>query len=191
MPKFSNSSTEAVLAIQSAFLQTVSPYYSLRGGCGIPKVQILGTEEDYLKIAESLRKIQEFWPKAHTGQRMMMSPAYFKRAIEIAEELAKRDTSNTEFYSKIYYRNDLCGSGTVISEKAIPAGWILDLVFTSNNHNYGMFGIPQHMTEVPFQLGVSVTEYNWHSGIFHSNVDEERGILVPHFSHIIAEKLTK
>lgn len=88
-------------------------------------------------------------------------------------KLALKDSTDKEFYSNVYARRDYCMSMTVVAEKAIPDGWIMSLIGTTNLYNYGIHGLPQHITKVPFCLGSSPDEYAWHSGVFSSKLDEE------------------
>lgn len=66
LPQFSTSDKEAKLAHYSCFLQTVSPYFRFKIDCGIPRVRVDGTQEDYLKIVKCLEKISEVWPEEAT-----------------------------------------------------------------------------------------------------------------------------
>jgi len=67
LPEFSTSDGEAKLAHKSCFLQTVSPYFSYKCGCGIPRVKVLGTQQDYWKIVSCLERISENWAKVEEG----------------------------------------------------------------------------------------------------------------------------
>lgn len=97
---------------------------------------------------------------------------------------------DTEFYKEVYYRADRCLSSAIIAEKAVASGWVMDLVMSTNQYAYNMKKLPQHITEVPFELEGNDEElYFWRSGVFSSHYeDEEKKVLVPQFSHMVTKK---
>ena len=178
IPEFSTGSRLSRMAIASAFCEAVSPYYSYSVYlCGIPSIVVLGTVEDWEKIAESCNDIGAILPGASS---------YLKNTAVIAKDIADQVEHGLKLdFWKGIFNLKRCGSGSQVEVE----GWIRRLymskpspAFTSN--------FPTHITRVPFDVkgagSATCGDYILSCGLFTSTVFD--GLLVPEFGWILNKK---
>eukprot|EP00178_Gracilaria_changii_P023329 TRINITY_DN70680_c0_g1_i1.p1 TRINITY_DN70680_c0_g1~~TRINITY_DN70680_c0_g1_i1.p1 ORF type:complete len:114 (+),score=14.00 TRINITY_DN70680_c0_g1_i1:99-440(+) len=111
-----------------------------------------------------------------------MSGWYFEGAIKFVERLMKMDENDKEFWENFYRRSDYCISGHIVSaEKAVPSGFFMRLISSTNGYDRDPEKLPKQITSIPFSCGLQTMF--WHSGVFSSKMED--GFLVPQFSHVI------
>lgn len=148
LPKFSTMDTEANINFIAVTGELLSPYFNYVGTkCGIPKVRIEGTREDYLLMAKYADKFREHFKSVADLEQ------FFSRIIDNAKTLAgffpttdnsgsmlssfynmisnqlKPVLSDVQFLREIFAIRQ-CGSG----HPDEYYGWIMN--FTSIDHPY-------------------------------------------------------
>lgn len=177
VPSFSTTTIESAIAIASVFLETISPYYSMRGGCGIPRVRLEGTREDWQLIVDNLTLFLEAVDTVN-GKWIR---AYLERVIARCKTLVDPPT-DPEFWRQMYFYKDVCMSGTVIPDVS-PSGWFLEF-FTRG----AVFAqdFPSHVSVVPFTMPGTDRDFALCAGVLSSVYEgPARRYLVPAFSHVV------
>lgn len=167
-PEFTTDSDNAIIANYTAFLDMVSPYYNYSMFCcGIPKVKVLGTEEDWELFSNSCVEIYETIPEFenYLGGLMM-------RINDIKEGSANFSD---------FFRLDRCGSGGQVEVK----GWITDFFIEQPRVPY-----PENfiscISKIDYHSYNNGKDYRLYAGLFTSVIDD--GYLVPEFDNIYFEK---
>lgn len=171
-PKFSTDGDMSVLANQIAFLDMVSPYYNYGMLlCGIPKVKVLGTNEDWQWFMNHLGKLTGLLEEAND---YLVGVAV--RVAEIAQETAD--------YSELFSL-ERCGSGSQVE----VTGWIRDFFIEQPRVPY-----PENFVSCISKIDYKNyneggKEYRLYAGLFTSKVED--GYLVPAFNTQYFEKTDK
>ena len=171
-PKFSTDGDMSVLANQIAFLDMVSPYYNYGMLlCGIPKVKVLGTNEDWQWFMNHLGKLTGLLEEAND---YLVGVAV--RVAEIAQETAD--------YSELFSL-ERCGSGSQVE----VTGWIRDFFIEQPRVPY-----PENFVSCISKIDYKNyneggKEYRLYAGLFTSEVED--GYLVPAFNTQYFEKTDK
>jgi hypothetical protein len=168
-PDYTTDTEKAKIANYTAFLDMVSPYYNYSMYlCGIPKVKVLGTLDDWNLFIAKCMKIAETIPefKKYLG-------VVRKRIVSIYE-----DSCN---YSQIFTLEP-CGSGSQIE----VAGWITDFYIEQPCVTY-----PENfiscISKIDYHNYNDGKNYRLYAGLFTSIVEND--YLVPDFDNIYFEKL--
>ena len=118
-PDYTTDTEKAKIANYTAFLDMVSPYYNYGMYlCGIPKIKVLGTLDDWNLFIAKCMKIAEIIPEFNTYLEVVR-----KRIVNIYEDSCD--------YSEMF-RLDECGSGSQVEVE----GWIKELFIEQPPVNY-------------------------------------------------------
>lgn len=167
-PSFTTDTDNAIVANYTAFLDMVSPYYNYSMLlCGIPKVKVLGTTEDWKKILDSCSEIYEIIPEfeSYLGSLMM-------RVNDILEETADFSTM---------FSLQRCGSGSDVE----ISGWIRDFFIEQPQVPY-----PENfiscIAKIDYHSYNSGGDYRMYAGLFTSKIDDD--YLIPEFDNMYFKK---
>eukprot|EP00696_Hemimastix_kukwesjijk_P008108 gnl/Hemi2/20256_TR6719_c0_g1_i1.p1 gnl/Hemi2/20256_TR6719_c0_g1~~gnl/Hemi2/20256_TR6719_c0_g1_i1.p1 ORF type:complete len:351 (-),score=127.86 gnl/Hemi2/20256_TR6719_c0_g1_i1:142-1194(-) len=179
LPDFSTSDNESRIALASVFLETVAPYYALRGGCGIPRVRVEGTADDWRKLERHLMMLHLPFSEAAPSLA-----ARIQKLAELTANIAAQVESgqfDAGFWKSMFHYGALCMSGHWV-ENSTPEGWFVD-IFGRKGAYAGDY--PHHITRVPFKLD-GPAEYSFRSGVFSAGYDDaQRLFLRPRFAHMV------
>lgn len=175
LPEFSTSTPSSSLAFKAAFADAVSPYYNyMMFLCGIPKVQIQGTSEDWSKLSEGVDKLKGLLNK---DENIM---AYFDRVKNISESIINNlETPSVDFWKNMFSLKN-CGSGSQVEVK----GWIADMYIKTPRPAY-INNYPTNVAKVPYTFINTGQKFELKYGLLSSNIED--GFLVPDFGFIINE----
>jgi hypothetical protein len=198
---FSTDTVEAQLARLVTFMDAASPFYdfSVMSMCGIPRVRMLGTAEDWQRLATSVANLSRFF-----GDTL---EKYFQHLIPVTDKLAAQAAGEAQddlFWTSLYKFKSESGGDTC-------NGWItafVNYVFDADRnvvqkpedaydwnaqHKYVMPGIvhnsvPSLVSSVPFvwKLG-DVTEINmlFLGGVM--GIDNVDGCVTPALSYAVVQ----
>lgn len=173
LPTFSTSTDRSKFAHCAAFADMCSPYYDYcTMMCGIPKVWLQGTKEDWDRLIENWLHLTQFFTD---------EISYFSVVTSTLCEISYQFTEvDKDFLKRIFYM-ERCGSGS--DREAF--GWFTNFYWKQ----------PDLKKVDNFSSGVAVVNYKnqdtdrnfvLKSGLFGST--EHDGFLLPEFSCIVYEK---
>lgn len=171
---FSTSDDRAIEARYAAFADLVSPYYSYgMFCCGISKIDIRGTKEDWKNLASR-------WELAN--QKGLVDGDYYKRVKGILNNLVKQiDNPDVEFLKKIFW-GKRCGSGSQID----VYGWFTDLYKDAPEDGRFSHNFATHVAKVEYEHIQTKEEWEMRQGILSSKLVGD--MLEPMFGRIVYEK---
>jgi hypothetical protein len=165
VPDFSTHTPITRAASMVAFMDMASPYYDYRVEtlCGIPKIRLLGTPEDYAKLSESCVELAALFSE-HLSD-------YFEHLLPVVNKIAEQAHGfeyDNDFWSSIY--KHLSGSGndsmtgwltaflnytvegdnTFVPKNAQYYDWKAGMNLTGWGRGYDRSAIPSHVSSVPF-----------------------------------------
>ncbi len=132
LPPFSTATSESRTASMIAFMDAASPFYEYRvcTMCGIPRVNLAGTPDDYRALYSSAQSLSTLFAK-HLGR-------YFEHLLPVLKKLADQaagDTVDTDFWSSIYKYKAASNSNNF-------NGWLTTLVnYVTNDRNGSQGGL--------------------------------------------------
>lgn len=166
LPKFTTSTPMSQLSFNVAFADMVSPYYNYGTFmCGIPRIKVLGTPEDWGKMYAKLEELK----RAFAGHGTLIK--YLSRCCERVALIEVKDSS--EMWSKMVNIQP-CGSG---SQHEL-SGWIMDFVMCVKPGTQ-MEGLPNHVGQMDWTNIESKRKFRLRAGVTRSKVVD--GFLVPEF----------
>ena len=168
-PDYTTDTEKAKIANYTAFLDMVSPYYNYGMYlCGIPKIKVLGTLDDWNLFIAKCMKIAEIIPEFNTYLEVVR-----KRIVNIYEDSCD--------YSEMF-RLDECGSGSQVEVE----GWIKELFIEQPPVNY-----PENfiscISKIDYHNYNDGKDYRLYAGLFTSTIDD--GYLVPEFDNMYFQKI--
>lgn len=177
LPTFSTSTEMSQLAFNLAFADMVSPYYAYYMTlCGISKIKVLGTSEDYAKLVSSVFQLEELF----AGKNTMIT--YLKKVFNILSLISQNIDSkedDVEFWKSIF-SIERCGSG---HDDKIH-GWITEFYQDPKGRNFpGDFSPMCGVIE--YEQTDTERKFKKYAGLFGSQIEED--YLVPEFSYFVAE----
>ena len=119
VPGYSTWTPAARVAALITFMDAAQPYYRYRvvSSCGIPRVRLLGTPNDWVKLLVAARLLAEQFDAHLSG--------YFRQLLPVLLTLAEQAEPSTpvdgEFWAAIYERTSRSGSDCL-------TGWITAFV---------------------------------------------------------------
>jgi len=175
VPTFSTSTKTSNLALIATFADAMSPYYDYwMLCCGIPKIKVQGEIEDWLKVNENLRKLDD----------LLVHPVinkYIKSVTKLVENIIININEPEISFWKDIFTLARCGSGGQFEVK----GWIANLFIKTPDpayvHNY-----PTCVSYVGYKNLTNNTNYELVYGLFSSK--EENDYLIPEFGYLILEE---
>ena len=185
LPWFSTSRRDDEVALAVALLHTTAPYfrYRVRSLCGIPRVRLRGSPDDWYAIAERLPRLAGLFPALEPWL------AEVGDVIEIIHASARGDAPPVDFWLSLY--KDMSQSGgpdvsgwitTFFAHVASPGGhptlrsdfWRCGRGERSGALHWDQ--VPSHLSRVPFvwervDLGVTHTMF-FVGGILGTDADD-------------------
>jgi hypothetical protein len=162
-PDLTTDTEKSRIANYTAFLDMVSPYYNYgMFCCGIPKVKILGTYEDWKSLAENSEIIGKIIPE-------------FENYLLGVRLIIYRILNDSCDFSQIF-RLERCGSGSQVEVE----GWIRDFYIELPRVGYLENFIPC-IAKIDYHNYNDGLDYRMYSGLFKST--EADGYLVPEFDN--------
>lgn len=169
-PTFSTSTLLYETAIYATFCDTVSPYYDyMTFLCGIPKVRVEGTVEDWTILITSLKKINN-----------ILNIKYLSRMEEYGQTILN-NLNNGAFWRDIF-RLVKCGSGSQVE----VSGWFTRIFLKKPLLRF-TYNYPTHVSKVDYQNLETERKFNMRLGLFGSKIED--GFLIPEYGYIIHEKV--
>lgn len=149
------STTGNVEGISSiiTFMDTVKAYFSftVRTRCGIPRITLLGTKQDWVKLRNMAEKLLT---------RVEMVDLWWAQLAPILDKFIalSNGENDIEFWSRIYNSHAAQGSG----ESNSVSGWILDL-FPYSVHFNQKFTLREgkRLTVDEFPSSLNTTPFVW------------------------------
>jgi hypothetical protein len=165
---YSTDTQNSKIANYTAFLDMVSPYYNYSMYlCGIPKVKVLGTDEDWEKFCDNTTAIAKIIPEFET----------YLTAVRLKIYSLRNDTLD---FSNMF-RLDRCGSGSQVE----VAGWIRDFYIEQPHVSY-----PENfiscMAKIDYHNYNDGQDYRMFAGLFNSEIQD--GYLMPYFDKMYFQK---
>jgi hypothetical protein len=191
LPAFSTWTLESRVAALITFMDAASSFYKFRVSsmCGIPRIRLLGTTDDWRKLCESARKLAEPFA-AH------LAP-FFQQLLPVLTKLAEQADPATEidndFWVNIYSRESSSGHDSV-------TGWITAFVHYDRNPSTGVVkplgasAGEKRIERNHFALHASTVPFTWEhlgthlpmrlvAGIL--GVDSRDGFVTPSLSYAV------
>jgi hypothetical protein len=150
----------------------MSPYYFYsRTRCGIPRIKILGTKEDWTALETKLFKMVT---EVFRGEMAATSDdddydeprivSYLKRAIEVVQKI---HTETSPKYWEEMYKIDKCRSG----HSNYVIGWINNLYKHSSGNDF--YNYEPHISTVTYKDNDSKKEYELRAGLLYSSIERD------------------
>ena len=173
-PEFSTSTDASRLAMMATFADAMSPFYNYSMYmCGITKVKVLGSEQDWNRFLFSLNALGNIIPKLKS---------YYDQVGNVIEGIAANTESpSTDFWSKIFSLKK-CGSGSQVQVE----GWITKFYIKKPSPAY-VNNYPTWVSYVEYKNLTTDKSYQLVYGLFSST--EADGYLVPDFGYLITENV--
>jgi hypothetical protein len=184
LPTFSTTTLNSRFAHYAAFCDAVSPYYDYcMFMCGFPAIKILGTIDDYVRLAEAWRQL----PKLLVAQ----APAFFAQAQKVLEELvvalhgARGETdigkeAAREWFGTIFAAKK-CGSG----HQTEVNGWITKLQRKQPKGPRYASNFEPQIAKVEYNELTTNREFVMLYGLFSSELVD--GVAIPTFAPLVFE----
>jgi len=156
LPEFSTTSIAANLATHVAFCDMVSPYYSYGTLlCGIPRIEIAGTEDDWKKLSQTLFDLTELF----SGDLKLYLSKVWSLVLNIVKECSR---GNGDFFKRMVSMKR-CGSG---SQYEIT-GWILDFMNTPDKPPIMLQNVHQYLSKMEYKNLDTGRTFEMYAGIFY------------------------
>lgn len=163
-PSYSTDTEKSQIANYTAFLDMVSPYYNYSMLlCGIPKIKVLGTLDDWNLFIAKCMKISEIIPE-------------FKKYLEVVRKRIVKIYEDSCEYGGIFSL-ERCGSGSQVE----VSGWIKEFFIEKPSVTY-----PENfiscISKIDYHNYNDNKDYRLYAGLFTSVIDDD--YLVPDFESI-------
>ena len=166
---FTTSDIMSRMAINAAFCDAVSPFYDYGMFlCGLPKMKILGTEEDWSKIRTALINLKPIFK----GYEY-----YFEDMVTVVDKFV--EGTDIEFLSQVF-NSQSEGSGS----KLFIGGWVKHLFIDNKIQKFKE--CPRQVSKVDYKFLNTGQNFKMHVGLFSSELDED-DYLVPQYGYVIEE----
>lgn len=169
LPEFTTSTDSSRLAFKAAFADAMTPYYNYSMYmCGLRKINLLGSEEDWRQIRTSLEALKE----------ILDCKEYLDTVIELTNSINLNLTNPDVEFLKDIFKMKRCGSGGQVEVD----GWIKKLFIEKVRLGY-VQNYPSHLAIVPYKNLDTGMKFELMHGVLSSNIIDE--FLVPHFGYVI------
>ena len=171
-PDFTTNTDKSIIANYTSFLDMVSPYYNYGMLlCGIPKIKILGTDEDWDLLGASCVRVWTAIPEFES---------YLNTVLDKINNIIYNDADFSKFFSL-----QRCGSGSQVEVN----GWITDFFIEQPSINF-----PENfiscISKIDYKnYNEDGKEYRLFAGLFTSEIED--GYLVPEFNNMYFVKTTE
>jgi hypothetical protein len=170
VPKFDNQPENYVESMYGLFADMVQDHYAcMIMSCSIPKIRILGTQDDWIKLVHTVTHVQEVFNANRTHLK------YLDRVFQVVKEMSERLTDPS--YWSYFFFVERCGSGSQEEVK----GHVTKLL--RKKHTILANELPSMICRYPFkfmQNSVDQKDYCFVAGVMFSKLDTD-GILVPNY----------
>lgn len=160
--KFSTTTLAESTAHVASFMDVVKHYYkyTVMTMCGIPYIDILGTRDDWVKIARNITPLLTRLGLSSWNKELLIVLQHFINAFDGDVDL--------QFWNSIFYYHGALGSGGVAS----VSGWIAKLFLyvkdginpllqnTTRTKSIAFANFPVCLTSTPFKWKYLTTQYD-------------------------------
>lgn len=170
LPTFTTADEAYDIAASAAFCDAVSPYYNyMMMCCGIPRVRVEGTVEDWGNLLAHLDAV---------AGRLDLAKAWFAlvRSHVAKIRAAAAGEVDVAFWKDIYH-TERCGSGSQVEVSGWFTAFAMDPPSVTFPENF-----PTHTSKVEVTQVETGRKYLFTAGLFHSDVSGD--FLVPRFGHL-------
>jgi len=184
--KFESEVENSNYAVKMSFACMATPYFNYFNTlCGIPHVELIGSQEDWNKLYDSIYKLDKYICDT-TSQRIMESQRQDHKWISLCKHTVKNiiyygflesEESKKEFFSDIFHygKNTKCGSGHPTN---IVLGWAKN--FYRVNQETDLSHFKTHVSYVPY-TNYDDKVYCHLTCLSHSIKDEVNNTLRPQY----------
>jgi len=175
LPTFSTSTPLSKLAFYASFADMVSPYYNYSMLlCGISKVKVLGSPEEYDKMWSALVKLVGIFKDDEVLQ------PYLTQSLNVFSEIVRSvKKPDAKFWKEIFTLKK-CGSGSEV----MVNGWITKLFIKQPRVQY-VENYPSQVSVVSYTNLDTGKKYKKYAGLFGSRIENE--FLVPEYGYFVNE----
>lgn len=174
---FTTSTDRSRFVLMGTFADMASPFYNYSMLlCGITKVDMRGTEEDWMKLYLKWKDLRQYFPA---------ESEYFDEVAMGLHELVKlpsRPLDERKNILKGMFYLERCGSG---SDKEV-CGWIADFFKKKPSPAY-LENFPSNVSVVEYKELSTGFKFQMNLGLFSSNIQD--GFLVPSFAFVVYQKI--
>lgn len=176
-PSLSTATDGYNLASMAAFADAVSPYYEYSMFlCEISKIRVMGTQEDWNRMGDSLRELD------HTINPLGELNEYINKVQGMLEKIFRSyDTKDSEFWKDLFWFKR-CGSGSQVE----VYGWYRDFFMRKVKGPGYVCNYPSQIAMVEYKNLSTKKDYRMAQGLFRSVVDQDN-FLRPDFGFLIQE----
>ena len=169
-PEFSTTDTAYQLSISVSLCDTVSPYYNYSMyACGIPKVDIKGTQADWDNLYNSALSLFSLLDDTSNYCTTLLD------RLKSLTDINIREHPNTW---KNIFKFERCGSGSQVEVE----GWIREFYRDIKSPGY-ISNFPSGISVVKY-LNISTNiNYELYTGLFNSMMESD--YLIPKYGHYI------
>lgn len=180
LPLFSTTGQGEWLARHAMFLQAVSPFYSYSVFCcGIPRVEVRGTPEDWLLLADRWGSLGKLFGPGEHGP-------YFRRTNDLIDRLVAAVRADATESTRSFFRQmfvmERCGSGS----QKVASGWFTEL-FREKPSLPLSRNFPTGLARVDFRDVSRGVDYQSTIGYLSSRPTED-GFREPLVGHVLMRK---
>jgi hypothetical protein len=174
LPEFSTTDAGASFAFMAAFADAVSPYYNYSMYlCGVSKIKITGTQEDWGKMLTSVGALKDYFP-------ILLD--YFERICSFVSTIIKQFTEPDAGIMGHFFFLKRCGSGGQVE----VGGWVRDLYIDNKPRVAYPENFSSSISVVKYELEETKQKFELRCGLFSSTVSSDT-YLVPNFGYVVHE----
>jgi hypothetical protein len=178
IPKFTTTTPVMTLCQHIAFCDLVSPYYNyFTYLCGIPNIDIQGTEGDWQKIVETLEALYFIFSRK---EEMSEAAIYMEKCHKTAYQLKVAIDMKIESFFNQMVRLARCGSG----HQQEMSGWILDFCHRIKQGTQ-LEGLPSCVSKMHYINLDTQRKFTMYCGLLYSFVKGD--FLTPEYDTIVVE----
>lgn len=172
LPEFTTTTLRARFARYASFADLVSPYYSYSMFCcGIPYVDLQGTDEDW-------RKVENGW--IELGHLIKGQEMFFIKVLSILDAICRKTIDWSTIFSM-----QRCGSGGQVE----ASGWWTDLYRVQPQSPRFAYNFATHLAKVSYKQLNTNMDYEMYHGLLQSRLEDD--CLVPDFGSIVYRRPEK
>tara|TARA_R110000772_G_scaffold17946_3_gene50113 strand:+ start:213706 stop:214632 length:927 start_codon:yes stop_codon:yes gene_type:complete len=166
--EFSTTDLASEMAINAAFCEAVSPYYDYSMFlCGLPKMKIFGTPEDWDSIKTACNNLCDIFDDHNP---------YLNSICDLVDKF--KEGTDVEYFATIF-NSQSEGSGS----KLHIDGWVKELFIDKTHTKFN--DMPRQVSSVEYKFLNTGQDFKLHCSLFSSNLEDE--YLVPEFGYVIEE----